>query len=196
MTNPAICWPFERGTASGRSHSISVGADFLRNGSHSGTEKAGSVFVSFSKATDLIAQLIISSQFIREMQIVPTPWVKVFQEKLSKFVDLSVGWDTYDAPPPAPAAIEAASKFLDHLWKTRPSFAPTRIAPTVDGSVVVSFLDDETRANIEFFDSGEIAAMRARAKEEPHIWGIGDDEESFDDAIESLSNAFKGRSST
>ncbi len=166
--------------------------------SYSETHRSDISTASFARTADLISHIssVVSISFLMEMQRVPTPWIETFQEKLASFSGLAEGWDTYDAPRPARAAISSAWEFLEQLWNNKPSFEPTRIAPTVDGSIVISFLDDETRANIEFFDSGEIAAMISKPEEEPHIWGIDDGEESLYDAIERFGQAFEGRSSS
>jgi len=72
------------------------------------------------------------------------------------------------------------------LWGAERSFPPSRIAPSVDGGVVVSFLRDDVRANIEFFDSGEIAAAVARPGHAVRVWEIENTEDDLAEAINDI----------
>jgi len=52
--------------------------------------------------------------------------------------------------------------------------------------VVVSFLRDDVRANIEFFDSGEIAAAVARPGHAVRVWEIENTEDDLAEAINDI----------
>jgi hypothetical protein len=95
---------------------------------------------------------------------------RAFQDartRLKTLTDLSAGWDTYDAEPPAPLACTLAVDVLDCLEAA--ALPPDRIKPSVEGGIAMSFVNGENRAEIEIYNSGEIALASYSNQTEPII---------------------------
>lgn len=65
---------------------------------------------------------------------------------------LSEGWDSYNAPKPANAAINAASNFISLF----PLFKPIQISPCADGGVTLLYSLGKNNILIDCYNSGEI----------------------------------------
>ena len=139
--------------------------------------------VAPAEATILPEEL---SAFLRDVAPMPGAWITRFQRELAKLRHLPAGWDSYDSPAPGAEAVALASDFLNLLWRHEDSVRPSRIAPSVDNGIVVSFLRDAVRANLEFFDSGEIAATIARYGMTPRVWEVENAEDAIERAIDDI----------
>lgn len=70
---------------------------------------------------------------------------------------LKPDWDTYGADAPSERAIETAKSFLDELGENNPD--PSRIAPSAEGGVAVTFASGTRTYMIEFFNDGDISTV-------------------------------------
>ena len=131
------------------------------------------------------------SAFLSNIGVSASGWVTRFQRELADLRQLESGWDSYDSPPPGSDAIALAAEFLDMLWRIDDAFRPSRIAPSVDGGVVVSFLRDDVRANIEFFDSGEIAAAVAQPGHDVRVWEVENTDDDLAEAIRNIRDSIE-----
>lgn len=113
-----------------------------------------------------------------------------FRYALECFKELEAGWDGYDAPALAETTIYKADQFLIYLSEQYPNLKPSRIAPSVDGSIVISFLADKIRTNIEFFDD-IILAVIAKDGQSPDVWEVKDVDQTIDKIIAALLSAYK-----
>jgi hypothetical protein len=105
--------------------------------------------------------------------------------QLDSFRLLRTGWDSYDAEPPNEAAIANARRILQCLW-SRPTSAPFRLVPSVEGGVGIVFSGGGKKyADMECFNDGEILAITSEGSE-PTVWTIGEEADSVRKAIEIL----------
>ncbi len=120
-------------------------------------------------------------------------WITRFQQALKAIGQLVPGWDSYDSGTPGPKALNASLDFLLLLNRDgdREAAMPNRIAPSVDGGVVISFLRDDVRANIEFFDNGEIAAAVAKPGRDVRVWEVENTEKGLTAAIDEIRHAIE-----
>ncbi len=70
---------------------------------------------------------------------------------------LTSGWDSYDAPAPAPVAVEHARRFADCLDEIGPS--PVRVGATVRGGISFTFQQGIREAFLEFYNTGKAYVM-------------------------------------
>lgn len=106
------------------------------------------------------------------------------RQRLNETASLARGWDTYDAESPNIVARTRAAKILDVLETA--SLPPTRLTPTVEGGIAVSFLAGANRAVIEIYNSGEIAAATYSDEGEPTVWELDETEARLLSAINQI----------
>ena len=97
---------------------------------------------------------------------------------------LASDWDTYGADAPNKNARELASLILALLQAE--ALAPTRLLPSVEGGIAVSFVGKTVRAEIEIYNTGEIAAATYSGYEEPEVWEFNNIDDSIRSAIETI----------
>lgn len=84
------------------------------------------------------------------------------QKQIDNFSLLKQGWDSYNAEPPNSNARYWAKESLVYIQQYH--LFPCRIAPSVEGGIAISWKKDDKKANIEFFNTGEIlTATRDKA---------------------------------
>jgi hypothetical protein len=88
--------------------------------------------------------------------------------RLSAIARLAHGWDGYSSEPPNANARSLAAKILDLLETA--SLVPTQLTPTVEGGIAFSFVEVDSRAVIEIYNTGEIAAATYSDQGEPTVW--------------------------
>jgi hypothetical protein len=102
-------------------------------------------------------------------------------ERLEVTIALQPNWDTYGAEPPNETALRLARCILSSLEVN--FLPPTRVMPSVEGGIALSFVEQDNRADIEVYNTGEIAAAIYSALEAPESWAILDLERSLRSAI-------------
>ena len=93
------------------------------------------------------------------------------RQRLSNTGHLAHGWDGYGSESPNATARALASRILGLLEMA--SLAPTQLTPTVEGGIAISFVEGSSRAMIEIYNTGEIAAATYSEQGEPSVWEIG-----------------------
>jgi hypothetical protein len=106
-----------------------------------------------------------------------TDWLPQFQNALDGFAR---PWDDW---APTPEAITAAHNVLLEL--SAYPLKPSRIAPSYS-SIVISFLRDNMRANIECFYDGSLAGCIAIVGQRVDVWDVKDLHESIRKIKDSL----------
>jgi len=84
-------------------------------------------------------------------------------------------------------AISCAYGFITHLSEM--AVRPSRIAASASGSVVISFIRQGIRANVEFFNTGEIIGAIAESLTAPVLWEIQNDKQEYESAIKRIGAA-------
>lgn len=95
---------------------------------------------------------------------------KAMEAELKRMASLPVGWDSYDAEPPSADAIRLATRVLSACIAA--DLPPSRVRPSVEGGVAVTFLVDGGYADIECFNDGTMVAGRSLPPKPPLAWDV------------------------
>ena len=101
--------------------------------------------------------------------------------RLTTTVSLEQDWDTYGAESPNDVARTLAAKILDLLEEEM--LPPTRLVPSVEGGIAMSFVEGDNRAEIEIYNTGEVAAATYSAGSEAVVWELGDMDAALRNAV-------------
>jgi hypothetical protein len=97
-------------------------------------------------------------------------WFLESCQQLKKLTYLQENWDSYGAEPPNSVALDWAHQCLNILQTM--NFAPTKITPSVENGVGISFISDKKYADIECFNTGEILAVISDGQGNPTVWEV------------------------
>jgi hypothetical protein len=103
------------------------------------------------------------------------------RRRLSTTVSLEHDWDTYGAESPNDLARTLAAKVLDVLEEG--SLPPSRLIPSAEGGIAMSFVAGDNRGEIEIYNSGEIAAAIYSGQTEPTVWELKNSDIALKNAI-------------
>jgi hypothetical protein len=103
------------------------------------------------------------------------------RQRLRATASVDRGWDTYGAEAPNDTARTLAAKILDALEAD--SLPPSRVMPSAEGGIAISFVEGENRAEIEIYNTGEIAAATYAAQSEPVAWELKNTDSALTNAI-------------
>jgi hypothetical protein len=92
------------------------------------------------------------------------------RQRLSATASLAHGWDGYGSEPPNANASSLAARILDLLETA--SLVPTQLTPTVESGIALSFVEGNSRAVIEIYNTGEIAVATYSDQGEPTVWEV------------------------
>jgi hypothetical protein len=107
------------------------------------------------------------------------------RRQLAAASTLQQGWNTYDSEPPNHVAQELASQILALLENE--ATPPNRVRPSAEGGITISFVEGPNRADIETYNSGEIAAATySDLTEAPRVWELNGDNTNIRDAIANI----------
>lgn len=120
----------------------------------------------------------------------PSDWLVKAYKRLAGFASLKNDWDSYDADPPAAAAIEVARQLLERLASHH--LQPSDIDPSAEGGVCVSFRQGNRYGDLECFNSGEVLAVTSSGGDETEVWEVDGREYDLRNTLERL-RAFLGR---
>jgi hypothetical protein len=104
--------------------------------------------VSAEQAQTNVAQ---PAQFIHELSIRP------LKDKIEAYRALAHGWDGPNSKPPAPAAVEAATRFLESL---SPGVSLPEVTLAGDGEISISWRDEYKFVDISFYGDHATAYSR------------------------------------
>lgn len=103
------------------------------------------------------------------------------RRQLRTTLALKCNWDTYGAEPPNEVARALAGKILDALETDL--LLPTRLMASAEGGIAISFVEEDKRAEIEIYNTGEIAVATYHAHREPEAWESSDADSALKNAI-------------
>ena len=107
------------------------------------------------------------------ISMAPPSWIDEEIEILGGLRNLEENWNTYGASAPNETAIENAARALEHLSNL--DVRPDRIAASTEGGVAISFFENRKYADMEFFNSGEIAAIVSDSIDR-EVWEVPESE--------------------
>ena len=83
---------------------------------------------------------------------------------------LKDNWNGYGSPAPSPTARENARRVLENLAENSPD--PSRISPSAEGGIAITFARGGKIATVECSNSGAISAVRSDRVQEPEAWDV------------------------
>ena len=101
--------------------------------------------------------------------------------QLEMTTSLESDWDTYGAESPNDSARSQASIILSALEAQL--LPPSRLMPSAEGGIALSFVDGENRAEIEIYNTGEVVAATYSAQSEPDVWELNNTGAALETAI-------------
>lgn len=104
--------------------------------------------------------------------------------RLKATASLADDWDTYGAEPPTGAARALAARILDILEESL--MPPSRLMASAEGGIAMSFVEGHNRAEIEIYNSGEIAVATYSGQSEPVVRDVTDTESALNDAVDQI----------
>jgi hypothetical protein len=114
-------------------------------------------------------------------------WRKQFeaaQRDLASLSALPLGWDSYDAEPPDELALRITRDILKMLEQE--AMPPSRLLPSREGGVTISFAEGPRRAEIEIYNSGEVAVAIYTPTDVLRVWELNAESRSVREAIASI----------
>ncbi len=114
----------------------------------------------------------------------------IIEDKLRSMASLEKGWDSYDAPAPAPQTIETARRVVEKLRYEE--LVPDAVTPSAEGGVSIYFSQGKQKAFIEFLNDGELLLARYSKDDEPHVEVLSDLQDLGSQAFQGLRNHLGG----
>ncbi len=97
------------------------------------------------------------STVIRPLELEASSDFELLREKVRRFSELPVGWDSYDGTAPPSRAIDAALAVVNEL--ERASILPEWVVTTSDSSILMSAKKHGTLLKWEIDSDGDVAVM-------------------------------------
>ena len=111
-------------------------------------------------------------------------WFRKHILALEKLRELPKNWDSYGAAPPNFTALYWSKTVFELLLRI--NFPPTKVTPSVENGVAISFIQAEKYADIECFNTGEILAVTSDRQGNPDVWKVEDNVEAIESALERI----------
>jgi hypothetical protein len=92
-----------------------------------------------------------------------------------------LSWYTYGVEAPNYIARRQAAKILDVLETA--SLPPARLMASAEGGITMSFVEGKNRAEIEAYNTGEIAAATYSGQSAPTVWELTDEHSDLEQAV-------------
>jgi hypothetical protein len=154
------------------------------------------VDVRYRPSYEEIADDRISSQYRRtenemivsrhESQYISQTMAQVeLEKKVQKLSNLATDWDSYGSEPPSSASIALALEIGAVFIKL--GLTPDVVVPSSEGGVALCFIRDKKYADVEFFNSGSVVAVRHSPQDDPIAWSITSDNAAISSAVKIIS---------
>jgi hypothetical protein len=109
-------------------------------------------------------------------------WLISLNQIIEDCGTLKEGWDGDHAEIPGWLAVKHAKEIVCRCWTI--SFKPTKILPSVEGGIAISFESTGKYADMECFNTGDILAVVSDRKNEPDVWKL--DINSIENTLERI----------
>ena len=103
------------------------------------------------------------------------------RRRLQQTATLRKDWDSYGGEPPNLTSRELAARIITLMEQE--SLPPSRLLASSEGGICISIVKGLSRAEIEIYNSGEIAAATYSDLEQPLAWDLESDESAIKDTI-------------
>ena len=129
------------------------------------------------------------SNVIKDLSNVSVFWTnKPYFDDAKKLLQQTAGlvtdWDTYGGEPPNLRSRELAAKVIAIMEQE--SLPPSRLLASSEGGICISIIKGSSRAVIETYNSGEIAAATYSDVEHPITWDLESSESAIKDTLEKI----------
>jgi hypothetical protein len=111
-------------------------------------------------------------------------WIFKFQNQLKSLRSLKDDWNGYGSSAPNNIALRNSQTVLDILHRI--NFPPISIVPSAEDGIAISFAIGKSRAIIECYNDGNIAAAMYKIDSEPLVWNVGISEEDIKESINQI----------
>lgn len=111
-------------------------------------------------------------------------WLQTALLECKGLKELPENWDSYGAQTPNDKALYWVDEALITL--SRFGLPAPRIAPSVENGVGVTLRRGSKSATIEFFNDGDIVAVRSDSVGMPVAWDVATDKKSIEDALNQM----------
>jgi len=101
-----------------------------------------------------------------------------YHDALEALRDLRQDWNTYGAAPPNDTAISLAKRVLRCLAAC--GLRPHRVNPSAEEGVCISFRNGRLYADVECFNTGEVAAATSDGLGQHAVWEVTPDREAIE----------------
>lgn len=135
-----------------------------------------------------LSQLAHPSQFDALVSESGSQWLGMQLQTVHRLQQLQPGWDGYDAEPPNSKAVGLARLVLIMLVES--DAEPTRVDPSVEGGICISFIRGNRYGDIECFNTGELLAATSDGKSEPSVWTVTPDRDGIAAAASAIKSHF------
>lgn len=108
------------------------------------------------------------------------------RRRLRQIEGRNPGWDSHDAQAPNQVAVQLGWTALTLLEAA--AFPPSRVMPSVEGGIAISFARGIRRAEFEVYNTGDIAVATYLSSDgdEPCVWELEPCDAAIRDAIEKI----------
>ena len=110
-----------------------------------------------------------------------TAWLAEYHRAVEALGDLREDWNTYGAAPPNDTAISLAKLVLTCLAAR--GLRPHRVNPSAEEGVCISFRNGRLYADIECFNTGEVAAATSDGLGQHRVWEVAPDREGIEQTL-------------
>lgn len=117
-------------------------------------------------------------------------WISRYYRQLDEFKELQDNWNGYGSEAPNNIALTLSHELGDILHERE--FEPTRVLPSAEEGVGVSFASGEKRAIIECFNDGDVVAVTYEDDGEPRVWEVGSSEVDLREAVDHIYDFIHG----
>jgi hypothetical protein len=114
----------------------------------------------------------------------------ILEDRLRAIATLKEGWDSYDAPAPAPKTVENAKQMIEKLRLGE--LLPETVTPSMEGGVSIYFSQGKQKAFIEFLNEGETVLARYSKDDEPHVEVLCGLQDLGSEALQGIRNHLGG----
>ncbi len=141
-------------------------------------------FVELQRRRTRVVSVQTLTQTLPRLRSKLPTWFQDGNQALAEFATLPHGWDGDGAEPPNRVVQEWSRVILEILLEL--NFPPTRVSPSVENGIGISFIKGEKYADMECFNTGEILAVTSYGQDYPPVWEVDCDREALKSALERI----------
>jgi hypothetical protein len=111
-------------------------------------------------------------------------WLQTLEAKLSSMRTLSDNWNGYGSAAPNKDAFRNAEDLIMVLHQK--GLEPSRIAPSAEEGIALTFMSGQKRAIIECYNNGGITAAVFQKGMQSEVWTLGTSTQDLEEAVDRI----------